>query len=238
MSLGEKSGLAINGNGFFIILLLSIVGSYLPNVASFNSIKYAPNPGYSLIISKSYVVFTTIVAIFLFRSSLTLKSVIAIAIIICFSALITIGKTINGKGVKNIWIPLAFAAFFGWGILSIGSKYVFTIGISVTQRLFYLSVFITIFALFDIYIRKSRVKDLNLPKIALMAFIGIFFSLFNFFMFTAIDKAPNIGYVNAINAGSISALTVFSALFFKDEFTLKKFVGVLGVTGGLFLLVV
>ena len=52
------------------------------------------------------------------------------------------------------------------------------------------------------------------------------------------DLAPNIGYVNAINAASIAAVTVFSALLFKDELTLKKLVGVLGIIFGLIILVV
>jgi uncharacterized membrane protein len=56
-------------------------------------------------------------------------------------------------------------------------------------------------------------------------------------MIVGLDLAPNIGYVNAINASSISAVTVFSAILFKDDFSLKKFIGVLGVTAGLLLLI-
>jgi uncharacterized membrane protein len=67
---------------------------------------------------------------------------------------------------------------------------------------------------------------------------GIFSTLFNLGQFEAIKLAPNVGYVNAINAASISMVTVFAVILFKDELTPKKAIGVLGVTAGLILLLV
>lgn len=234
----EGTGLAISSQGLLIVFLLSIFGSYLPNVASFNSIKYAPNPGYSLMISKSYVVFTTLVAVFLFKSPLTVKSIIAILLIVGFSILIMVGKAKPHKLYSSTWLPLAFIAFFGWGILSIGSKYMLTIGVTVPQRLVYLSVFITAYALGEIFARKTKIKNFTLSTFVLMIFIGVFFAAFNYFMLVALDKAPNIGYVNAINASSISVLTVFATLIFKDEFSIRKFIGIMGVIAGLVFLLI
>jgi uncharacterized membrane protein len=54
----------------------------------------------------------------------------------------------------------------------------------------------------------------------------------------AINAAPNVGYVNAINAASISAVTIGAILLFKDEFSLKKFVGVIGISIGLLIMLV
>ena len=82
---------------YFIILIQGIFFSYLGNVFSLKGIGYSPNPGYSLIISKSYVVFTAIASIFIFSAPLTFKSVIAILCIIVFSALITIDKNKNKR---------------------------------------------------------------------------------------------------------------------------------------------
>lgn len=48
-----------------IIFVIAVFFSYLANVTSLKSIELAPNPGYSLVISKSYVVFTTFIS-FLF----------------------------------------------------------------------------------------------------------------------------------------------------------------------------
>ena len=50
------------------------------------------------------------------------------------------------------------------------------------------------------------------------------------------NLAPNVGFVNAANAASISLLTLMSTFFFKDELTIKKMIGILGVTAGLLLL--
>jgi uncharacterized membrane protein len=66
--------------------------------------------------------------------------------------------------------------------------------------------------------------------------IGIFSSVFNYFNFYSISIAPNVGYVNAINASSISLVTIFSILLFKDEFSWRKLYGVFGVTADLLLL--
>ena len=81
---------------FFIILVQGIFFSYLGNLLSLKGIAAAPNPGYSLIISKSYVVFTTIVSIFIFGASLNIKSVMAILMIVIFSTLIMMDR-----GQKN-----------------------------------------------------------------------------------------------------------------------------------------
>lgn len=66
--------------------------------------------------------------------------------------------------------------------------------------------------------------------------IGIFGSSFNYFMQVGFNLAPNVGFVNAANAASISLLTLMSAVFFKDELSVKKMIGIVGVTAGLLLL--
>ncbi len=66
--------------------------------------------------------------------------------------------------------------------------------------------------------------------------IGLFSTGFNLFQFEAIKIAPNIGYVNAINASSISLVTIMAILLFKDEFSKIKLLGVFGVTLGLLIL--
>ena len=68
--------------------------------------------------------------------------------------------------------------------------------------------------------------------------MGIFGASFNYFMQVAFNLAPNVGYVNATNAASISLLTLMSALIFKDELTPKKMIGIFGVTAGLLLLLI
>lgn len=237
LTIQQGASLAIDVKQLLLIIGLAVFGSYLPNATSLKSIKYAPNPGYSLILSKSYVVFTTLVAVLFFHASLTLRSAMAIMCIILFSVLITISKNVNTSDSKPIWLPLALFTFFGWGLLSIGTKFAFSQGVSIYQRLIYLSIFVTSFILIEIRTRKIKITHVGLFPYLLLIGIGIFSGLFNYCMTLAIDLAPNIGYVNAINASSISAVTVASAILFKDELTMQKMVGIVGVTAGLIFLI-
>ena len=118
--------MAINGHVRFglkpfeyvLIIIQGIFFSYLGNVFSLKGIEQAPNPGYSLIISKSYVVFTAIASIFVFGSPLSLKSALAIIIIVAFSAVIMVNKNVSQKKeqVNNRWLPYTIGAFFCWGL--------------------------------------------------------------------------------------------------------------------------
>ena len=46
-----------------LLFIIAIVFAYLGNKSSLRAIDLAPNPGYSLVLSKSYVLFTTLVAV-------------------------------------------------------------------------------------------------------------------------------------------------------------------------------
>src|SRR5437773_383731 len=69
---------------FALLIFTGVVLTYLSNVASLRSIELAPNAGYSLIISKSYVVMTTFLAVPLFGSHLSWQALIAICLIVGF----------------------------------------------------------------------------------------------------------------------------------------------------------
>lgn len=91
-----------------IIIAASVLFSYLGNGFSLVSIEYAPNPGYSLVISKSYVVFTSLVAVLLFNAELTLKNLLAIILIVAFSVLIMLSQKSIKKLSNKLWLPLSF----------------------------------------------------------------------------------------------------------------------------------
>jgi len=237
IAIKNKEILLLKPNQLITLLVLSIFGSYLPNITSLNSIKIAPNPGYSLIISKSYVIFTTLVAVLLFKSTLNIKSAIAISLIVFFSILVTVDKKNKHNKTSIMWLPLALYSFFGWGFLSIGTKYAFGLGVTIIQRLIFLSLFVNTFIISEMFIRKTKIKQTSLSNLILLLLIGCFSASFNYFMILGLDLAPNIGFVNAINASSISLLTIFSSILFKDHLSLKKLIGVIGVTLGLVLLI-
>lgn len=232
------SSLLISWWQILILVITAIVFSYGGNKASLHAIEAAPNPGYSLVLSKSYVLFTTIVAVVLFGAGLTLQKVIAILLIVIFSTLVMITKKKVKKVKTEKWIILSFAAFFCWGMLSLTSKYLFTQGVDTITFLIYLYAIVTICIIAIDKVKISKIKEIPNNQKFLLFGVGIFSTLFNLGQFEAIKLAPNVGYVNAINAGSIAAVTVFAVLIFKDELTTKKALGILGVTAGLVLLLI
>ncbi len=222
---------------FIIIAILAIFFSYLGNYASLKGVELAPNPGYSLVISKSYVVFTSLVAIFAFHQTLSLQAVIGIIIILISSALISIGKGKSSNIQSKSWMILSFVAFFCFGFVSLTSKYLLVLGVEIIIRLFYSMAIVTLIIIIDSYHKKIDLKSLTIKQIYTLIIIGVSAASFSYNMQVALDIAPNIGYVNAINASSIGAITVFSKLLFKDELNLRKLIGVVGVIIGLILLV-
>lgn len=221
---------------YIFIIAQGIFFSYLGNVFSLKSIEYAPNPGYSLIISKSYVVFTAIASIFLFSAPLTIKSVIAIAFIIGFSALIVIDKSKNKAESNRLWFPYTMGAFFCWGLLALSTKYLLNMGVPILVRLIYSMIVVVIFVFGEMAVKKINFKGISKKQVLALLMVGIFSAGFNYFMQVGFNLAPNVGFVNAANAASISLLTLMSAWIFNDELDFKKGIGIIGVTVGLLIL--
>ncbi|MBI3955953.1 hypothetical protein HY339_01710 [Candidatus Gottesmanbacteria bacterium] len=221
---------------YFLILVQAIFFSYLGNVFSLKGIEYSPNPGYSLIISKSYVVFTAVASIFIFGAPLTIKSIIAIILIVIFSGLIMIDKSKNKSKSNTLWLPYTIGAFFCWGLLALSSKYLLNVGVPILTRLIYTMIIVTVIILGEIKIKKIKVFNLTKIQFIVLVLIGVFSTSFNYFMQVGFNLAPNVGYVNAANAASISLLTLLSAFLFNDDLSVKKMIGIAGVTLGLFVL--
>lgn len=221
----------------FLIAFVGIFFSYMGNAFSLISIEKAPNPGYSLVISKSYVVFTSIVAVLFFQAELTLQKIVAIFLIVIFSGLIMLSQKTVKKVHSNKWFIFAFGSFFCWGLLSLSSKYFFNQGVGVYVFLTYMYLIVSICIILEMLKKKVSFGGIQ-KNLGILFLIGIFSTGFNLFQFLAISIAPNVGYVNAINASSIAAVTIFAILLFKDEFSKRKLVGVIGVTLGLLLLLI
>lgn len=238
IGVGTSTSLRISVWQILLLVVASVFFAYGGNKASLRAIDIAPNPGYSLVLSKSYVLFTTLVAVTLFDAELTTRKLAAILLIVGFSILIMVNRK-GAKKVKNEkWVFLSFGAFFGWGLLSLSSKYLFNHGVETIAFLIYLYAIVTLCIIALDKVRISKLRDTSRGiKLTLLS-VGVFSTLFNLGQFQAIKLAPNIGYVNAINAASISMVTVCAVLLFKDELTTKKAVGILGVTLGLILLLI
>ena len=238
VALGILNGTPIITTWWHLLILIGIavVFSYGGNKASLYAIERAPNPGYSLVLSKSYVLFTTIVAITLLGADLTFQKGVAILLIVVFSALVMITKKDTSKAKPRKWILLSFAAFFSWGMLSLVGKYLFNQGLEPITFLIYLNTIVSICIIAIDKVNITKIREVSSQAKWLLLGTGVFSALFNLGQFEAIKLAPNVGYVNAINAGSIAAVTIFAVLLFKDELTPKKAIGIFGVTLGLILL--
>lgn len=221
---------------YVLIATQAILFSYLGNTFSLKAIEYAPNPGYSLIISKSYVVFTAIASIFMFGASLRPQSVLAILLIIGFSAFIMVDKKRHTVGARASWLSYTIGAFFCWGMLALSSKYLLMIGVPILSRLIYTMGIVSVLILMEVKAKKLAVKSITKPQLTTLLAIGAFSASFNYFMQVGFDLAPNVGYVNAANAASIALLTVVTAFVFHDDLSVQKMIGVIGVTVGLFVL--
>ena len=221
-----------------VLVFSAIFFSYLGQLISFKSIEVAPNIGFSLVISKSYVVLTTLLAVVFFQAHLSWLALAAIGAIVGFSALISIDPNAkHNPNVQSKWMPLAIGAFFCWGFLAMSSKYLLTHGVPVLERLIFSMSIVSSIIWGEAWYGKYSLKVLTKSQLWCLIGIGVTATTFNYFMQTAFSTAPNIGYVNAINVSSLAIVTILSAWIFKDELTWRKLLGVLGVCGGLALLV-
>jgi drug/metabolite transporter (DMT)-like permease len=225
----------ISASHLLIIILAGIFLSYGSSIFSLKSIELAPNPGYSLIISKNYVLMTSFLAIPLFHQTLSMRGLFAIILIIFFSSLIVLHGKSKNKASSNAWFPLALGAFFGWGLLSLMAKYLYLHGVAPITFLAYLSLVATICIFIEMYLKKVSLKPFKSHPWIFVT-IGLSSTAFNFFNFYTIKVAPNVGYVNATNAASIGVITLFAALLFKDELNARKLIGVTGTILSLVLL--
>ncbi len=223
---------------FLIMLGAAIFFSLLGNIFSLKAVQLTNNPGYSLMIQKSYTIFTTIMSVFLFGSVITVKSVIAIIIVLFFTALIIIEKSdkkeANNNGNK-VWILYTIGAFFAFGFLSLTSTYLGNQGLTPTVINFYICLIVTISFLIQIFLKKIKLS-FDIKSIGVFIGAGIPASIFNFCLIQGYLLAPNPGYISAANVASIAVLTVLYRIFFKDALTLKKSIGIVGILTGLFIL--
>jgi len=240
ISLFAKPNFLLSYSQLIQIIVIAVLFSWLGNYLSQKSILHAPNPGYPLIISKSYVVFTSIAAVFLFNSQLNLQSIIAIVLIITSSTLIILNKDKTKKpkiAANSKWFAYALGAFFCWGLLALASKHILNQGVNILIWMLYLRTIVTLLLVGEIKIKHIKLV-LTKNDFFILFFIGLTATIFEAAMQIGIKYAPNPGYINAVNAGSISLVTLLSAILYKDALSIGSLLGVLGVSAGLLLLLI
>lgn len=229
-------GIGVILASFLVALFLNYIGS----VAAFRGMEHAPNAGYSVVIQKSYALYTSIAAIFLFNAPLPVYKYVIILCIIFFLAIVS--KTKNRTSLKYhgyYWVVLSLVSFFCYGTSSLVAKFIISSGTPIVTYLFWNIFFTTIISLVDYaWHHKQIVFVLNKKNIFVLLAIGLSVSFFYYFKQVAEIAAPNVGYVNAINASSNAVLILLIAMIFKESISKMKFIAVLGVIVGIVVLII
>jgi len=222
------------------MVIQGIVFVYLGNLYAIRGIQAAPNPGFSVLVSKIYVVFTAPLSVILFSSPLSNRSIVAILIILIFSYFVLIERTnrrSKSESGQSKWVIYTIFACLCFGGNAISSKYLLNGGLPISYRLLFPGLVATALYLPGV-IRSIKLIPLkNKNSIAKLLFtVALCSIIFNFSMQLAFVKAPNVGYVNAANVSSTALLALTSSYIFKDILPKRKLIGIIGVMLGTYLL--
>lgn len=227
--------LLLSREHFFLVMFGAFFWSYLGNHFSQKALLVAPNPGYSLILQKSYVILTTIAAIFLFEAAFSWQKFAAILVILFFSLFVT-SSSKQATLKQQPWVYYSLLTHLCLTLGSLLSKYYLNLGLEPFVYLFYTNLFVATLNSWHFMSSKVFFRPMRQQWLLLIV-IGVFGAIFGFTMQLAYKFSPNIGYVAAINVSSIMSLTFLSALFFKDDLSKNKIIGIVGVFVGLLFLV-
>lgn len=215
---------------FFHGIVLEYVGATL----SYKAMQQAPNAGYSLVIQKSYAIYTSIAAIFLFHATLSLWKFGAILLVIIFAGILSIDPKKTHKGTSN-WFLLSLLPFLCFGSNALVSKYAVTTGANLVTYLFWLFLLMSVITLFDRYRKGGPMVNISHWKTLIL--IGISGTSFYYFKNAAQIIAPNVGYVGAINTASNAFVALFIALIYKEHMSWVKFFAVIGIVAGIIFII-
>jgi len=156
--------------GFLIIFINAAFLNYFGSITGFIGIKTAPNAGYSVIIQKSYAIYTSILAVFLFDSELPFYKVLAILIILFFTGLIVIERS-NEKFKIGKWVVYSFIAFLLFGGTTIAAKYAAKIGEDPNIFLFWVMLVTASISIVEALRNKSKITIKLNTKIIIWLFL-------------------------------------------------------------------
>lgn len=137
--------------------------------------------------------------------------------------------------MKMTWVTYAVIATLSFTVMFLLYKKLLSLGLS--QIMLNLTIFGLVFLGFVIIAItiKTPVKISNLMLI-LIIITSVLSLIANYFQVKTFDTAPNIGYALAIISGQIALITILSSLIFKSDFNLIKFIGILVVIFGIYMI--
>lgn len=210
---------------------------WIGNTFLLKSLKTAPNPGYTVLIAKSYLIITTLLSPLLFDSVITFKSVFAIGLILFFLSLILIEKKKVGPPNRTHWLRYACITFAMWGVQALILISIKNSLLNSSEILMLVSIFYSLIVVGEILIKKVSLAPVikYWPWIILISIAAMFSNLF---VIVGYKLAPNPGFIDSANAASVAAIAILACIFFKDNLSVKKGLGIIGVSIGLILLLV
>lgn len=224
----------------FLVAVFSMIG----NIFSIKAFAKAPNPAYVDAIRNGNSILILFLSVLFFQSSITaLKFFGAVLILLGLIPLMFDKKRkFNWQGQWQYWALGAMLAFTGMILVT---KKMLVLGFSAQAILFILFFFATINFLI---INRFQFQDKNPPigrnlrklvVAVVLALVFVFIS--NLSHFTAVGKAPNPGYPQAILNSSMVLTLLLARLLLPfysgGHFDLKKWLGILVVFGGIILLI-
>lgn len=227
-------GLSVADPKMLFVLIIAIACCYGGNIYELRGVAVAPNPGYVLAINKSFAAVTLVAAWWLFGSQMEAQKILGVALIVIFQIVARAPWQAQNISAENdgSWARYSVLSLIGLAGLSLAGKYLMLAGM---DRL----VFLVFLAgpVFILFAANWRYQGKKVPRtreaLALLAGVGLMSAMVNLSLYSAIAIAPNLGYVNAINAAQIGIVTILSARLLGDELTLSKVAGIVGVTVGL-----
>lgn len=234
---------AVEGASFLIpwqqfcgIVATSVFFSWAGNKWSLEALRRAPNPGYSLSITKTYAVTTYLLSPIFFASKITWYGLGAVLAVVFFSGLVAWGEKIKAPAPgKTSWLLLSFLAFLAFGLDSLASIYFRMQGTPASILLFYGCLAITIAMAFELK-KNGNFKNLNNLGYANLFLTSVASLIFNWCLLTGYSFAPNPGYMNTVNSSSVALTAILSWIIFKDELNCRKLAGVLGAAASMAIL--
>jgi len=237
LALTTSDTLMLSLKGFVLAFLGATVLNYFGSYFGYLGIEKAPNAGYAVIIQKSYALYTSILSVVLFNSELPFSKVLAILLIIVAAGFVIVDKK-DGKFKFGSWVWYSIATFFLFGMTTVFAKYISLWGDSTMAYLFWLLLGTTVMSWIRYYFNRKRVSTkLDKKMILWLIAMSTMVSVFYWGKIQTTVTAPNIGYSGAVNASSNAVLVVVSAWLYKQELTLRKLLGALGVIAGLVVLI-
>lgn len=236
IALRDNQSLLMSVYALGMIIVLRVLFNYLGAMAGYESMSLAPNAGYSLVIQKSYAVYTLFATVILFGSEISLYRFFIAGLVLALAGYIGFSKGKNVVETNSKWAIYALVAMFSYGTIALSGKYIFNLGVAPAPMLFWSSIFTALLAILDMRRLSIKLEKQGSSTILYMIILGLSVTGFNYFKLLAELAAPNLGYVSAINAASNAVYAVLVAIIFKDSLSKSKFIAILAMTVGLIML--